>query len=325
VTYEVGTSREAYRQLCEQEESIPLFSQAWWLDGVADEEWEVVLAYGGAQIVGALPYVRRRKLGCTLIAQPKLTQSLGPWVRPSKKSYPKALAYEKDVLGALVHGLPTFDRYTQNWNHTQQNWLPFYWNKFSQTTLYTYILSDLGNQSTIWNGMQANIRGDIRKARDRFGVTIRPATNLNEFLDLNRQTFARQGREPPYSEELVARIDAAGRARQARDAWVAVDPGGALHAGAYIVRHGNTAYYLMGGGDPHLRRSGATSLCLWEAIQRQPEHIENFDFEGSMLEPVERFFRAFGARQIPYFRVTRTNSRLLKVIGCVRDAMKRAG
>jgi hypothetical protein len=30
-----------------------------------------------------------------------------------------------------------------------------------------------------------------------------------------------------------------------------------------------------------------------------------FDFEGSMLRPVERFFRAFGSRQTPYLRVSR--------------------
>ena len=30
-----------------------------------------------------------------------------------------------------------------------------------------------------------------------------------------------------------------------------------------------------------------------------------FDFEGSMLRPVERFFRAFGGRQVPYLQVSR--------------------
>jgi len=34
-----------------------------------------------------------------------------------------------------------------------------------------------------------------------------------------------------------------------------------------------------------------------------------FDFEGSMLPPVERYFRAFGARQTPYLRVSRTSRR----------------
>ena len=61
----------------------------------------------------------------------------------------------------------------------------------------------------------------------------------------------------------------------------------------------------MGGGDPHLRTSGAGSLLIWEAIQRASADSQVFDFEGSMLRPVERFFRAFGGRQTPYPHVSR--------------------
>ena len=82
--------------------------------------------------------------------------------------------------------------------------------------------------------------------------------------------------------------------------------------------NGNTAYYLMGGGDPELRNSGATSLVLWEAICRQPEIVEVFDFEGSMIEPIERFCRAFGAVQTPYFRVSHTPSKLLRFMNGLR-------
>jgi hypothetical protein len=34
---------------------------------------------------------------------------------------------------------------------------------------------------------------------------------------------------------------------------------------------------------------------------------------GSMLEPIERFFRGFGAVQIPYFNITKTPSRMLRL------------
>ena len=33
-----------------------------------------------------------------------------------------------------------------------------------------------------------------------------------------------------------------------------------------------------------------------------------FDFEGSMLRPVERFFRGFGSLQTPYLRVSRARA-----------------
>ena len=66
-----------------------------------------------------------------------------------------------------------------------------------------------------------------------------------------------------------------------------------------------SAYDLMGGSDPSLRTSGAMSLLMWEAIKFAGQVTRRFDFEGSMLQPVERFFRAFGGRQVRFPRLTR--------------------
>jgi hypothetical protein len=85
----------------------------------------------------------------------------------------------------------------------------------------------------------------------------------------------------------------------------AQDEAGRVHAVSYAVWDRNAAYYLIGGGDPALRTSGASSLLMWESIMRARAVTDVFDFEGSMLRPVERFFRAFGARQTPYLRVSR--------------------
>lgn len=313
--------KDVYRELCESEPSIPLFSQAWWLDAVACDDWGVVLATKGQQIVGALPYVVQKKFGFTLLTQPALTQTLGPWIKPDRKPYSKKLANEKSVLGELADQLPSFDHYGQNWHCTQQNWLPFYWRGFEQTTRYTYRLSLEPGKELLWKALQQNIRGDIRKAKEREGVSVREGT-LDEFLELNEMVFKRQNRSLPYTADFVARIDAAASARNARDCLVATGPDGRLHAGAYIVRSGNSAYYLMGGGDPELRNSGATSLVLWEAILSQPDTVEVFDFEGSMIEPIERFFRAFGGVQTPYFHVSRSSSKLFKGLKMLRDLKK---
>jgi hypothetical protein len=73
----------------------------------------------------------------------------------------------------------------------------------------------------------------------------------------------------------------------------------------YLVWDAESAYSLMSGNDPRLRSSGAISLLRWEAIKFAREVTRRFDFEGSMLEPVERFFRAFGGRQVRFARLAR--------------------
>ena len=84
------------------------------------------------------------------------------------------------------------------------------------------------------------------------------------------------------------------------------DDAGRIHAVAWVVWDRRAAYYLLGGGGPasaHERRQQPADVGGDHARSRAVTDV--FDFQGSMLQPVERFFRAFGGRQTPYLSVTR--------------------
>ena len=49
---------------------------------------------------------------------------------------------------------------------------------------------------------------------------------------------------------------------------------------------------------------------------------KHFDFEGSMIEGVERSYRAFGAIQTPYFSITKTNSKAFRFLKAIRSIIK---
>lgn len=311
--------KQRYRELCRAESDIPLFSQDWWLDAVAGEDWDVVLCEKDGKVLASMPFIIKKKLFLTMVTMPILTQHLGPWFRPSNDKSSKRLANEKDLMAALISQLPDYDYFSANWQYSRNNWLPFYWAGFKQSTRYTYALENLQDQKHLWDQLQQNIRGDVRKAEGRFSLKVRSDLPLEDFLSLNNLVFKRQGLKMPYSTELVERIDQACSSRYARKILIAEDEEGRHHAGVYIVWDEHSAYYLMGGGDPELRNSGATSLCMWEAIKFSSGVTKRFDFEGSMLEPVERFFRAFGAEQTPYFSISRTPSKLLKLYFFLQD------
>lgn len=314
---------DQYRMLCAREPTIPLFSQAWWLDATAGKgAWDVALVDKGGTIVASMPYVRKKRYGFTLLGQPALTQTLGPWLRETEGKPSTRLRQHKEWLLALIDQLPPFAHFAQNWHWRMGNWLPFYWAGFQQTTRYTYILHALRDERALWRGLRENIRTDIRKASMRFQLHVRDDLGIDDFLPLNRMTFSRQRMALPYTESYVRGLDEACVAQQSRKLFIAEDHGGHRHAGVYIVWNSESAYYLMGGGDPALRNSGATSLCMWEAIKFAGAVTQRFDFEGSMIEPVEKFFRAFGAQQTPYFRITKTPSHTLKLALCLRRLMK---
>lgn len=305
--------KSKYRDFCNGEESLPIFHRDWWLDAACGHDgWDVAIAVSGGNIVGVLPYSRVKRYSFTILTQPPLTPRLGPWLNIDPAKPAKLLARQKDIMSELIEQLPNYALFHQCFGDHITNWLPFKWKGFAQTTAYSYLLENIGDPERLWGGLQENIRREIRKAKGRFGLTVQECTDITEFLDLARRTFVRQNLKFPVSEAIFRRIDLACDTRNCRKIWLAKDAAGTAHAGAYIVWDRGRAYYLFGGSDPGLRNSGAGSLCLWHAINAAAEVTATFDFEGSVIEAIERFFRAFGARQVPYFVVARARTALLR-------------
>lgn len=281
----------------------PIFHQPWWLDAVAPRGWDSVSVERGGRTVARLPFVVRGPRRLRVITQPPLTPFLGPWTaaEPGAK-YAKALGDQMELQALLEERLPPAAAFRQNFASTVPGCLPFVWAGYRAEVRYTYRLEDLSSEAALWEGLAGNIRREIRKAGRQ--LEVRDDLGIDRLHQVWAKTFERQGLPAPDRSRLE-RIEAACAGRGARDRLFACDEAGRVHAVAYVVRDRRTAYYLIGGGDPQLRTSGASSLLMWEAIRRSRAHCEVFDFEGSMLRPVERFFRAFNGRQAPYLHVSR--------------------
>ena len=316
-------ARQVYRDLCLREPSLPLFSQAWWLDATCGVEgWDVALVIRGSEVHAALPYSMRRARGFLTLSQPQLTPYLGPWLGKTGARRSVEYGRQKDLMIGLIDALPKHDNYMQRWDPSITNWLPFYWRGFQQTTTYTYAITDLTDMDQIWGGFRDNIRKEIRKARDREGLKVVNDISLDDILALQALTYSRQGKKPPYSDDYLRGIDAACSLHECCRSFAVQDSEGRLHAGLYVVWDSRSVYCLVSGGDPELRSKGGMSLCIWEAIRFAAGVAERFDFCGSMIEPFERFFRAFGAEQVPSFHVSRTPSRLLAGLQAARSLVR---
>jgi len=300
-------------------EPIPIFSQPWWLDSVCGgREWDVVLIEKNGEVVASFPYYLKKKGPFKLITMPPLTQTMGPYIKyPEGQKYAKKLAYEKEVMINLIEQLPKVDYFCQNFHPSITNWLPFYWKGFEQSTRYTYQLS---YEIAEMNSFQSNIKTDIKKASKI--VNLESVDSINEIWQCLTKTFERQNKKPPYSKAFLENLEQQIKNKNASIKLVATDNDGHMHAAIYLVYLNSTIYYLIGGGDPIYRNSGATSLLINKALKLARERRFTFDFEGSMIEPIERFFRAFGAIQVPYFQIKKVNSKLLKCREFLRELKK---
>ncbi|MDR0430929.1 MAG: GNAT family N-acetyltransferase [Tannerellaceae bacterium] len=302
--------KDKYRSLCRIEASIPVFSQDWWLDIVCgSNKWDVLLVEENGRIQAALPFYTPHP---KVVSMPPYTQTMGPWFAPetSDTKYTTLLGQRQMLCKTFTDGLKKYPSFLQNFNYQVTDWLPFYWQGYKQTTRYTYLLRDIHHPEGLWANMRPNIRRNITKAKEKFKINIERGVPEDEFLSVYSLTFKRQDRQPPHVDTLKKLITQC-RERKQGDIWGGYDTEGKLHAVAFIVWQGSVAYYLAGGGDPALRESGAHSLVLWEGIKDVSVHTTLFDFEGSMIQGVERFFREFGAVQTPFFTISKNERSLL--------------
>ena len=233
---------------------------------------------------------------------------LTPWIHiwfnysPGMK-YNSRLSFEKEELDILLPQLPRSIRFYQKYSYEFTNWLPFYWRGFRQTTRYSYLINDLRDLDAVYAAFKKNNRYEIRKAQKNLSVI--DTEDMDSFYRINSLAFKRQNKKTPYSLHFLKKLDASCKMRQSRKMFFAVDANERIHAALYLLWDERSAYYLMGGADPDVRSSGATSLLIWHAIRFAATVSQKFDFEGSMIQPIEKFFRSFGARQTPYFAISK--------------------
>lgn len=309
-------------ELLRQRVTHCLFQESWWLDAVAPGAWAEVVVERDGKTIGRMPYVQLRHGRMKYLTQAPFTKFLGPWIAPYSGKQANRPSYEKQVIGAMLADLPAFDEARFELHYDLQDWQPFYWQGFSQTTYYSYVLGDLSDLDAIFSEFRSEKRKDITKAERQ--VTVDNDFGPRDLYEHHRATLAQQGKVISYTPETLDRMYAAAVARDGGRIWCARDATGKVHAAIFVIWDDRSAYYLISSIDPELRSSGAATLLVWEAIQYCATRTESFDFEGSMIEPVASSFRAFGAVPKPYSMLWRTDSRTLRLRNAVKMALGRS-
>ena len=311
--------KEAYHQFCQENKELPIFFQDWYLDAVCQNgDWEVAMVKQAGKIVGVLPYYIKQKGLFRYITMPPLTKMMGPYVLPA---YRQDKSFLK-ISTALIEQLPSVAAHEQLLDYSIDNWLPFYWKGYQQTTRYSYLL-DLSNMERVFENLSADYKNNkIKKAKEL--VNVVQDQPLEVLYQVNKMSFDRQQLAIPYDLVFLKRVDEALMEQEARAMFFAIDESEQIHAVAYLIWDKTRAYYLLAGDDPALRKSGAGILLAWRAIQYTNEvlGLPVFDFQGSMIPAIERVRRQFGATRQPYFFIKKTNSKWFDRLGRLKRAWK---
>lgn len=255
-------------------------------------------------LAGVLQCYEERRFGVRLLRNLPFTPVCGPLI-VTRSSHPVAVLEERrKVLEALAGFLAGRARgiTSLSLDHRIDDVMPFCWQGFKATPRYTYQL-DLGRSfEEICRGFTATRRNDISKAR-RDGLTVSPASDLRVVSALVRGTYDRQSArlDSVVLERILFHF-----ARPENSYGFVTQRAGRAIACTFVVHDQDTAYYVLGGYDARDRHHGAGALAVAESVREaQRRGMRTFDFEGSMIPAIERYFRGFGGELVHFFTVSR--------------------
>ena len=304
------SKKQDYINFCNTRKDLPLFVQPKWLDAVCDN-WDVAIYKQDNKIVAFLPYTYYKKTSLTVSHNPPLTPYLGIWIdHPKGIKEATKLGNEKEIFQNLLQQLPKFDNFNYNFNPEFTNWYPLYLDNFEQTTRYTYCINQPFSIDAIFNGFKSKLKAHINKAVTE--LTIDTSSNINDLVQIKKIAHSENSNIPVFKTELYKSVFKLCKKENLGTQLIAKNKDDKIIASVLLVWDSQFCYLLHGASLPEHKSSNAMSLLIWEAIQLAHKKQLSFNFEGSMLESVEQFFRFFNATQTPYFNIRKTNSKIGK-------------
>lgn len=258
----------------------------------------------GGELVGGFFLYKKGKLGLLIYCNPPFTPTIGPFLNVEAQNpvsvmdtWKKTLSLMTDFINKLSYSIVSISL-NKNIIDTQ----PFIWAKFKVVPGYTYLLDLSVSIEEIRKRMSNERRKNINKAT-KDGLLVRKVYDFGTIKNLVLKTFSRQDEEINefYLNKILFEF-----ANNNNSFAFATYKDDIPIACTFCIYDSKTAYYLLGGYDSEDKHHGAGALSLWEAIKYAKESgLKSFDFEGSMIPQIEKYFRGFGGQLTPYYRINK--------------------
>ena len=295
------TNKERYSEWVAKQEYVPISMMPWWLDAVcAGKVWDVLFAEDEKKrIVGAMPYLLRKRAWWKYILMPSLSQTGGIWVAP-------------EVTGDRWK---TAEVCRQLKEQLDKMGLAYYYQQYMPGSLcvdamralgfktkerITYRVEDLSDMDALIATFSKNKRRQLQKAAE---LHVTRSMEIEQFCIFQADCMNARGRKVSYSREFLHVLERKARRLKQCEIISVCNSDGRPYAAAFVVWDRRFLYYLVPVYDVRFRDSGASALLVLEAMKLAREKQVQFDFEGSMDRGIANHYQQFGSKAVTYYSV----------------------
>ena len=298
------TNKERYSQWAAAQEYVPLFMMPWWLDAVcAGAEWDALLAEDSeGNILGAMPYLLRKRAWFKYIIMPKQTPIGGIWVTPEVTADKWKTA---EVCRQIKEQLDRMG-------------LVYYYQQFLPGSLcvdalkalgcktkehMTYRLDDLSDLNKLIESFSKNKRRELQKS---LSLHAERSMDIEDFYRFYTQCMSERKHKVHFSREFLLVLERKAKRLNQCEIISIHDADGHVHAAAFLVWDANYMYYLIPTYSPTYADSGAGALLVLEAVKRAREKHIRFEFAGSFSKASVKHYKQFNAAPTKFYSVEKS-------------------
>jgi hypothetical protein len=284
-----------------------VFHYSWWLE-ISSPRFQILgVRDKGGRLVAGIPLPMRRLPGLSLIHSPSLTPYLGPIFDLSREHGICDQLYLMRSYGELLaRRIPAFDSFRCVVGASGPDLQGFLWAGFQAELAYTFRISRSQTLASVEEQMTRTHYQNLSKAlRLRLQVTRNEAAAASDAL---AEMHRRRHEALLYPEEIARRLCSAALERGKGDLYLARSSDEVPVAALFTVHDLRTTYQIISGFETSREYDQGSYILLWRALKDALEEGRDYDFEGSSLRGVEKFYRRWGATAAPVWRLVKVGS-----------------
>ncbi|MDB1948010.1 hypothetical protein PMY35_09245 [Clostridium tertium] len=250
-----------------------------------------------------------KKFGINFIVMPHMTPFGGVMISPiiHKLTISKKISNIKEINEIFIKELKKENLLYYSFSPEHTDIQPFIWNKYITSVRYTYRVN-LVDEKILWSNLQE--KTSVNKG-NKSNVTVKWGFSeyLDTYFELNDKSFSSQNINN-FDNMLTKKLLTELNKNNNCIIGIIFDENNKAIGGCVLAYDNKRAYYIMGGISRE--NNFGMSYLLWQALlyTKNILQLPVFDFEGSMIPSIEKYFRKFGGELTPYYSL---NSLLLTI------------
>lgn len=257
------------------------------------------------QMIGGFYYLKTKKLGFDFIKLPPYTPHCGLFFQSESKNRSSANGFSKEVMQEVCLYFSSLKSALTILAFPAEiiDMQAFIWNKYKVVPNYTYRIDLSQSLEDIRGNFDPKNRNAINKALKEEVTTTLNAHSKQEVLTFFKTQLSATGAN--IYENILQKI-LLEFSDDANSFCFSATKNKELLGMVFCIYDKHACYYLLGSVNKQAGIQGVNNLLVQKSIeQAKALHCRIFDFEGSMLKGVEKFFRSFGPELFPYFTVNK--------------------